>query len=345
MPLAEGRVRQCRKRNGRPHMCSCLALGGHAVHPRQRAAIMGDDDCSFSMFGSDAGAVAERAQLHWDSWNSVEEPQAPVPTRSGDDDGAIEGGAEDTCSFMPPEAREAELRAKQAVDMATELMDKAIRAAKPTTSDGSQAKASDAASTVPVPPWRSRAADTSPAASPQRSTSAWSDASPPPSPQRSARVWSDTPPAPSPPQCAQLHVPRVVPPPRRYPPACAPPPQQYPPKWAPMRASPAPQGPVAQSVPLRWDQVIYFDDGTGNMKLDHKTLPCQPPRPDMEFKGYHFTNGGKSASAWFVKQGATGPGTRRPNRTGGNTATMFEMEALKRRGSPEEVKDFKRATR
>ena len=65
----------------------------------------------------------------------------------------------------------------------------------------------------------------------------------------------------------------------------------------------------------------------------------------MEFKGYHFTNGGNSMFAWFVKQGAKGPGTRRPNRTGGNNASMFEMEALRRRGSPEEVKDFKRVTK
>ena len=74
------------------------------------------------------------------------------------------------CELRPARGA-AELRAKQAVDAASELMDKAIRAA----------------SVPPVPPpWRSSAAGTSPAPSPQRSTSAWFDASRPPSPQRSA---------------------------------------------------------------------------------------------------------------------------------------------------------------
>ena len=40
----------------------------------------------------------------------------------------------------------------------------------------------------------------------------------------------------------------------------------------------------------------------------------------MEFKGYDVSKDGQSISAWFVRKGASGPATRRPNRARGGVA-------------------------
>ena len=62
-----------------------------------------------------------------------------------------------------------------------------------------------------------------------------------------------------------------------------------------------------------------YVDGPAKRMLNCKVAPCDPPYADMEFKGYDMSNDGKRVSAWFVRKGATGPGTRRPSKSRGST--------------------------
>ena len=66
----------------------------------------------------------------------------------------------------------------------------------------------------------------------------------------------------------------------------------------------------AIAVPMDWSNVLYLDNG----KLDVLTVPVDPPSADFEFKGYDVAKDKSSVAAWFVRRGAAGPGTRRPNK-------------------------------
>ena len=67
----------------------------------------------------------------------------------------------------------------------------------------------------------------------------------------------------------------------------------------------------AIAVPMDWSKVLYLDNG----KLDVLTAPVDPPSADFEFKGYIAKDRcDGDVAAWFVRRGATGPGTRRPNK-------------------------------
>ena len=66
----------------------------------------------------------------------------------------------------------------------------------------------------------------------------------------------------------------------------------------------------AIAVPMDWSNVLYLD----NDKLDVLTVPVDPPSADFEFNGYDVAKDKSSVAAWFVRRGAAGPGTRRPNK-------------------------------
>ena len=249
-----------------------------------------------SLFGAEAHAIAERAEAaQWDGWHDGDKADAPHQAphaEAGDDANG------DVSSLFVSDVATIASRAQHAFEHGIEVMDRAIKAASHTPPMRNKI----------APPWRATREDTLPAERTQptadgRPSEPSADTSPAASTQPAADGWSTV----EHPPLAHQHVPRVVPPP----------PRKVPPPQRPVQTS----APVAQSVELTWDQVLYWPDHEGHFKLDHKTRPCDPPFPDMEFKGYYFTDAGKVANAWFVKRGATGPGTRRPNRgSGGNYA-------------------------
>ena len=76
--------------------------------------------------------------------------------------------------------------------------------------------------------------------------------------------------------------------------------------------------PVGVAVALDWSQVHYLSTG----KLDIETWPVPTPFPDYEFKGYDISKDKSRVAAWFVRKGAMGPGTRRPQKGAGAGVNM-----------------------
>ena len=78
-----------------------------------------------------------------------------------------------------------------------------------------------------------------------------------------------------------------------------------------------PHIPISMNIPIHMDAVLYdVDKHTGSRKLNIRDPPCDAPHPGMVFKGYVFSNDGKSVTAWFVQLGAKGPGVRRSRASG-----------------------------
>ena len=100
--------------------------------------------------------------------------------------------------------------------------------------------------------------------------------------------------------------------------------------------------PASMLVPLEWHQVKYVD--AARTKLNVKIPPIEPPFPDMEFKGYDFSDDHSQVAAFFVRIGVTGPGTRRPKkgRSGVNSDFHSALQCIKRTKSSEDVEAWKR---
>ncbi len=93
--------------------------------------------------------------------------------------------------------------------------------------------------------------------------------------------------------------------------------------------------PEAMGVPISWDQVIYLE---GTTKMNIGVAPVDAPFPNMVFKGYDVSPCKRQVAAWFVRVGATGPGTRRPGKGVGqglNRAWHQNHNIAKRQGAAE----------
>ena len=259
-------------------------------------------DGAFSMFGAATTAIARRAEAHmvsasaqWDSWHGSS--SAAMPREHGNDDN-------DVASLFGPATEEIASRATAAWQKGIVAMDKAIGAAA-------------AYDPQLTPPWRPNADDGA-------TSMKWTAQAEESAPTRATHVQPPRPPPPPPPPRPTVLRTSDAPPPKVRPVVAPPPTVVAPPRAGPVVVPPPKARPVvapsqppcpAMGVQLAWDQVRYIGDN-GDWKLDHKTLPCDPPHPSMEFKGYYRTDD-NIAHAWFVTRGAKGPGTRRPNRTSG----------------------------